>query len=129
MLGNKTQLGFIVLVGIFFAVGVAEAKTATKPATRTIAKKKSYPKAPPSSGGGGIGREEGGDYVTEKRGDTTVKYKKKTTYDFEGASIDGLYNKPSGSYISNIKDVKAKSIIRIRENFDAEVNDSGRLIK
>ncbi len=70
------------------------------------------------------------DMVTEKRSDgTTVKYKKKTSYDFEGASIEGLYNKPSGSYISNIKDVKGKSIIRIRENFDAEVIDSSRQLK
>ena len=69
------------------------------------------------------------DFVTEKRGGQTIKYKKKTSYDFEGANIDGLYNKPSGSYISNIKDVKAKSIIRIRENFDAEVIDSSRLLK
>ncbi len=75
------------------------------------------------------GSNESGDFVIEKRGNTTIKYKKKTTYDFEGASIDGVYNKPSGSYISNIKDVKAKSIIRIRENFDAEVIDSARQIK
>lgn len=73
-------------------------------------------------------REEGG-FVIEKRGGKTIKYKKKTTYDFEGANIDGMYNKPSGSYISNIKDVKAKSILRIRENFDAEVLDSSRLVK
>ena len=74
-------------------------------------------------------REEG-EYVVEKRSDgSTVKYKKKTSYDFEGSSIDGLYNKPSGSYISNIKDVKGKSIIRIRENFDNEVIDSSRLLK
>jgi len=70
------------------------------------------------------------DYVTEKRSDgTTVKYKKKDTYDFEGANIDGTYNKPSGSYISNIKDVKAKSIIRVRENFDAETVESARSLK
>ena len=69
------------------------------------------------------------EYHIEKKGNTTIKYKKKTTYDFEGASIDGVYNKPSGSYISNIKDVKAKSIIRIRENFDAEVIDSARQLK
>ncbi len=69
------------------------------------------------------------DYVTEKKGNTTIKYKKKTTYDFEGANIDGLYNKPSGSYISNIKDVKGRSIIRIRENFDVEVTDSVRQMK
>ena len=73
--------------------------------------------------------ETDGDYVIEKKGNTTIKYKKKTQYDFEGASIDGVYNKPSGSYISNIKDVKAKSIIKIRENFDAEVIDSSRLVK
>ncbi len=73
-------------------------------------------------------REEGG-FVIEKRGDKTIKYKKKTSYDFEGANIDGIYNKPSGSYISNIKDVKARSIIRIRENFDNEVIDSVRSLK
>ncbi len=68
-------------------------------------------------------------YTTEKRDGKVYKYKKKATYDFEGASIDGVYNKPSGSYISNIKDVKGRSIIRIRENFDAEVIDSSRLVK
>ena len=84
--------------------------------------------APPVDRNAGSKREEG-DFVIEKRGGKTFKYKKKTTYDFEGANIDGLYNKPSGSYISNIKDVKARSILRIRENFDAEVIDSSRLLK
>ena len=74
-------------------------------------------------------KRDEGDYVIEKRGDTTVKYKKKATYDFEGATIEGIHNKPSGSYISNIKDVKGRSIIRIRENFDAEVTDSARLVQ
>ncbi|MBI1861112.1 MAG: hypothetical protein HYR96_09370 [Deltaproteobacteria bacterium] len=90
-----------------------------------IAKPKTAPPAPvqPSKA------EEGG-FVIEKRGDgTTVKYKKSTKYDFEGANIDGLYNKPSGAYISNIKDVKGKSVIRIRENFDGEVADSARLLR
>ena len=87
-------------------------------------KKKSAPKkVQPSS------RVEG-DYVIEQRGDgTKVKYKKKTQYDFEGANVEGIYNKPSGSYISNIKDVKARSIIRVRENFDSEVVDSARSVK
>ena len=79
---------------------------------------------------GKASRSEEGDYVIEKKADgTKVKYKKKNTYDFEGDSIEGLHNKPSGSYISNIKDVKGRSIIRIRENFDAEVVDSSRLLK
>jgi hypothetical protein len=73
-------------------------------------------------------KEEGG-FVVEKKEGKTIKYKKKATYDFEGSSIDGMYNKPSGSYISNIKDVKARSIIKMRENFDAEVIDSQRYLK
>jgi len=77
-----------------------------------------------------ISSKDSGDYVTEKRSDgTTVKYKKKTSYDFEGVGIEGIHNKPSGSYVSNIKDVKARSIIRMRENFDAEVVDSSRQMK
>jgi len=72
---------------------------------------------------------EEGEFVIEKRGGKTIKYKKKTTYDFEGSSIDGIYNKPSGSYISNIKDVKGRAVIKIRENFDAEVVDSARMLK
>lgn len=93
--------------------------------------KKALPRvAPKESVNVAPGKRDEGDFVVEKRSDgTTVKYKKKTTYDFEGANIEGLYNKPSGSYISNIKDVKGKSIIRVRENFDAEVLDSSRLIK
>lgn len=75
-------------------------------------------------------KSEEGDFVIEKRSDgSTVKYKKSTKYDFEGANIDGLYNKPSGAYISNIKDVKGKAVIKIRENFDAEVSDSTRQLK
>jgi len=91
----------------------------------TAAAKKSVPRAAPAPSS-----RDAGDYVTEKRSDgTTVKYKKKNTYDFEGVGIDGIHNKPSGSYVSNIKDVKARSIIRMRENFDAEVIDSSRQMK
>ncbi|MBI4404777.1 MAG: hypothetical protein HY537_11480 [Deltaproteobacteria bacterium] len=90
---------------------------------RELAKKSDAKPSAPS-------RREEGDYVIEKRSDgTTIKYKKKTQYDFEGANIEGLYKRPSGSYISNVKDVKGKSIIRIRENFDAEVIDSGRILR
>lgn len=68
-------------------------------------------------------------FTTQKQGDKTIKFKSKTSYDFEGASIDGVYNKPAGSYISNIKDVKARSIIKVRENFDQEVLDSARHVR
>jgi hypothetical protein len=68
-------------------------------------------------------------YVVQKKGRTTIKYKKKNSYDFEGANIDGIYNKPSGAYISNLKDVKARSILFVKKNFDAEVIDSARLVR
>jgi len=106
--------------------------TAMVLSSQSIARKKSsIPRvAPKENAVVSPGKREEGDFIVEKKSDgTVVKYKKKTTYDFEGASIEGLYNKPSGSYISNIKDVKGKSIIRVRENFDAEVTDSARLIK
>lgn len=97
----------IILLLLVYSVGFAKAKSKRKPASS--------------------GNDE---YVTEKRADgTTVKYKKKSSYDFEGSNIDGLYNKPSGSYISNIKDVKGKSILKIRENYDAEVIDSARSVR
>ncbi len=116
-MNNKVFTKLVLASGIMMSVSVFADKPKAVPP--------SAPKVPTS---GSTGSE--GDFVTEKRSDgTTVKYKKKTSYDFEGASIEGLYNKPSGSYISNIKDVKGKSIIRIRENFDAEVIDSSRQLK
>jgi len=75
-------------------------------------------------------KREEGDFIIEKRSDgSTVKYKKKNKYDFEGANVEGLYKKPTGAYISNIKEVRGRTIIRIRENFDNEVEDSARLLK
>ena len=110
----------VVCLWILFFGNLSFAKS--KKALPRVAPKESVNVAP--------GKRDEGDYIVEKRSDgTTIKYKKKTTYDFEGANIEGLYNKPSGSYISNIKDVKGKSIIRVRENFDSEVLDSSRLIK
>lgn len=101
----------------------AKAKTAAgKKSAASASSASSAPSTP--------GKREEGDFVIEKRGDgSTVKYKKKTSYDFEGSSIEGIYNKPSGAYISNIKDVRGKSVLKIRENFDNEVSDSSRLVK
>lgn len=114
------KIHFYILTGLLFLVAISPAFGEKR------APAKSYPKAPPSVSS----RGDSGDYVIEKRSDgTTVKYKKKTSYDFEGVGIDGIHNKPSGSYVSNIKDVKARSIIRMRENFDAEVIDSSRQMK
>ena len=108
------------LVIYFSATSVSKTKTRSSRAiTKTAPAKPSTPS-----------KREEGDFVIEKRTDgSTVKYKKRNTYDFEGASIEGLIKSPSGSYISNVKEVKGKSIIRIRENFDTEVIDSARQLR
>lgn len=121
---RQLSLNLLLLVTILSILPCSFALAEKKKGKAPEAQQKPVPRVRPSED------LSGADVVTEKRSDgTTVKYKKKTTYDFEGASIEGLYNKPSGSYISNIKDVKGKSIVRIRENFDAEVMDSSRQLK
>ncbi len=110
------------LLVVFISL-ILNASVEAKPKASAPAKKSVTVSTPP-------GKREEGDFVIEKRNDgSTVKYKKKTSYDFEGSSIEGIYNKPSGAYISNIKDVRGKSVLKIRENFDTEVSDSSRLVK
>ena len=109
---------FILAIGVWGLSAVAADKGKPSETSETV------------KSGQPVGKREEGEFVIEKRNDgSTVKYKKKTSYDFEGSNIEGLYNKPSGSYISNIKDVKGRTIIRVRENFDAEVIDSSRQLK
>ncbi len=86
--------------------------------------------APAEAKAKGPRKTEKGKYVIEKRKDgSTIKYEKKTKYDFEGADIEGLFKRPSGTYISNVQGVQTRSIIRIRKNFDAEIEDSARLLR
>ena len=115
-------LGFVLLAYLSGWVPTDMNVTQAEAKTRKI--------SPRSPGVSTRSKREEGDYVVEKRSDgTTVKYKRKNQYDFEGANVDGLYKKPTGAYISNIKEVRGRTIIRIRENFDAEVDDSARLLK
>jgi hypothetical protein len=103
---------------IFLFAVTAEAKP--------VRKKKGGAQAPTTTSESVVD-DGSGNYVTEKRSDgSTVKYKKKTSYDFEGLGVEAMADKPTGAYISNIKDVKAKTLIQIRKDFDAEVNESAR---
>ncbi len=106
------KLGYFGLLGVFLML------TATVQARAEGGKPKTTKKT------------EKGKYIIEKRSDgTTIKYEKKTKYEFEGADIEGLFKRPSGSYISNVQGVQTRSIIRIRKNFDPEVEDSARLLR
>ncbi|NDC23898.1 MAG: hypothetical protein EB078_00075 [Proteobacteria bacterium] len=115
---------FKLVFTLMLFLSVSSASWGKKPSSKANLSK------PIQGSGRPVGKSEEGDFIVEKRSDgSVVKYKKKTTYDFEGTGIEGLYNKPSGAYISNIKEVKGKSVIRVRENFDAEVIDSARMLK
>ena len=57
----------------------------------------------------------GDDYKTGYNG--TVSLGLQSTGSPVGFRIDGMYNKPSGSYISNIKDVKAKKFPNKSESY------------
>jgi len=123
---NWLKLPFIILITISLVVSLdVSAKSSNKSKRETAASKSSRKKRRNKK----ASKRVEGEYVIEKRGGKTVKYKKKATYDFEGVDIEGIVKKPSGSYISNIKDVKGRSIIRIRKNFDAEVLDTARMLK
>ena len=63
-------------------------------------------------------------WVTKKTKSGTVKYKKKTVYEFSGSSLEGKLKSPSGSLINTRKKVKLNRLIELRTDFDDSVEDS-----
>ncbi|MHB1843822.1 MAG: hypothetical protein ACYCWW_03175 [Deltaproteobacteria bacterium] len=55
--------------------------------------------------------------------DKTV-YKKKTVIDFNDVTLEGDLTKPEGSYILNRKKTKFGSLIKLRDNFNPELQKS-----
>jgi len=53
-----------------------------------------------------------------------VVYKQKTIIDFSDVTIQGELTKPEGSYISTRKGAAFDRLIKVRENFDPELNKS-----
>jgi hypothetical protein len=53
-----------------------------------------------------------------------VVYKQKTIIDFSDVTIQGELTKPEGSYISTRKGAEFTKLIKVRENFDPELNKS-----
>lgn len=61
------------------------------------------------------------DLVREGTGAPTVKYKKKTVYDFDDDLVEGELMRPDGEYIDSRRRAKHSSLIKIRENFIPEM--------
>ncbi len=55
--------------------------------------------------------------------DRTV-YKKKTVIDFNDVTLEGDLTKPEGSYVLNRKKTKFGSLIKLRDNFNPELQKS-----
>jgi hypothetical protein len=55
--------------------------------------------------------------------DKTV-YRKKTVVDFTDVAVEGELTKPEGSYVLNKKRTRFQTLIRVRDNFNPELQKS-----
>ena len=74
-----------------------------------------------------------GPALAEETGKTQVKviqeedrtvYRKKTSIDFTDMAVEGELTKPEGSYVLNRKKTDFQSLIRVRDNFNPELQKS-----
>jgi ribosomal protein L36 len=53
-----------------------------------------------------------------------VVVRKKTVVDFTDVTVDGELTRPEGSYVLNKKKTRFKSLIKVRDNFNPELQKS-----
>ncbi len=58
-----------------------------------------------------------------------VKYQKETVIDFEGLEIEGELVRPQGNLILERKRANFNPLIRLRQDFDAEMQQSSKEIE
>jgi hypothetical protein len=58
-----------------------------------------------------------------------VVYKKKTEIDFEGVEVEGTLTKPQGSLLLERKHAKFNPMIKLRTDFDDEMEQSVKEVK
>ena len=58
-----------------------------------------------------------------------VKYKKETIIDFEGIELEGELVRPQGNLILERKRANFNPLIRLRQDFDAEMKESAKEIQ
>lgn len=56
--------------------------------------------------------------------ESKVVYKQKTEIDFEDLEIEGVLERPSSSLIQDRKSAKFNPLIKLRENWDPEIDQS-----
>ena len=68
-------------------------------------------------------------YADDKKEEPKVVYKQRTEIDFEGVEIDGELVKPQGSLLLERKHAKFNPMIKLRTDFDDEMDKSVDEIK
>ncbi|HAI38206.1 MAG TPA: hypothetical protein DCM40_08835 [Maribacter sp.] len=68
-------------------------------------------------------------YADEETEEPKVIYKQKTEIDFEGVEVDGTLVKPQGSLILDRKHAKFNPMIKLRTDFDDEIEQSVKEVK
>jgi hypothetical protein len=71
----------------------------------------------------------GAAYADDKEEEPKVVYKQRTEIDFEGVEIEGELVKPQGSLVLDRKHAKFNPMIRLRTDFDDEMDKSVDEIK
>jgi hypothetical protein len=64
-----------------------------------------------------------GDVKIIQEADKTI-YRKKTVIDFTDVTVEGELTKPEGSYLLNRKKTDFQSLIKVRDNFNPELQKS-----
>jgi hypothetical protein len=68
-------------------------------------------------------------YADEPKDEPRVIYKQKTEIDFEGVEVDGELVRPQGSLVLDRKRAQFNSMIKLRTDFDDEMDKSVDEIK
>ena len=63
-------------------------------------------------------------YADDKKEEPKVVYKERTEIDFEGVEVQGELIKPQGSLLLERKHAKFNPMIRLRTDFDDEMDKS-----
>tara|TARA_R110002073_G_scaffold283803_2_gene448126 strand:- start:391 stop:636 length:246 start_codon:yes stop_codon:yes gene_type:complete len=68
-------------------------------------------------------------YADDKEEEPKVVYKQRTEIDFEGVEIEGELVKPQGSLVLDRRHAKFNPMIKLRTDFDDEMDKSIQEIK
>tara|TARA_R110001592_G_scaffold274061_2_gene541015 strand:- start:1344 stop:1598 length:255 start_codon:yes stop_codon:yes gene_type:complete len=68
-------------------------------------------------------------YADEKEEEPKVVYKQRTEIDFEGVEIEGDLVKPQGSLVLDRRHAKFNPMIKLRTDFDDEMDKSVQEVK